>query len=128
MQLADLRTLAPGSARVCARLLTVAPKPADALRSAVSTYLAQVSAQADSGAFVDLALATRIAEVLNALLAAGPVPPSAHQAIQLGVLYFTEAKDSEPDVDSVLGFEDDAHVLNAVLRYLGRDDLLIPVP
>lgn len=128
MELTDLTTLPPGSVRVCGRLLSLPPKAADELRTAVSAYLAEVCAQADSGAFVDLALATRIAEVLNALLAVEPVTPFAHQAIQLAVLYFTEAKDSEPDVDSVLGFEDDALVLNAVLRYLGRDDLLIPVP
>lgn len=128
VHLTDLRTLPPGAARICARLLALAPKPAEELRTAVSTYLAEVSARADSGAFVDLALAKQIAAVLAALLRPVSLNATNHQAVQLAALYFTESKDSEPDVDSVLGFEDDAHVLNAVLRYLGRDDLLIPLP
>ncbi len=129
MEVENLAGLSSQSRALCERLLDHPLLELSALRERNREYLLAVEAEADEGAFIDLPLAQKIGGVLDQLLEA---PADAgldqHRALQLAVLYFEQEDDAEPDVDSVLGFEDDAHVVNAVLRFLGRDDLLIDLP
>lgn len=39
--------------------------------------------------------------------------------------YFAISNDDEPDFQSPLGFEDDAEILNACLKFVGRNDLCL---
>lgn len=39
--------------------------------------------------------------------------------------YFATSNDDEPDFESPLGFEDDAEILNACLKFIGRKDLCL---
>ena len=39
--------------------------------------------------------------------------------------YFAVSNDDEPDFQSPLGFEDDGEILNACLKYIGRNDLCL---
>lgn len=41
--------------------------------------------------------------------------------------YFATRNDNEPDFQSPLGFEDDAEILNACLKFIDRDDLCLNV-
>ncbi len=41
------------------------------------------------------------------------------------ILHFASSDDDEPDFTSPIGFEDDAEVLNAFLRFAGYDDLCV---
>lgn len=52
-------------------------------------------------------------------------PDTARNAVYAAARYFALHDDGNPDLDSVVGFHDDAEVLNAVARYLGRQDLVI---
>lgn len=48
--------------------------------------------------------------------------------IQAAVRYFVLEDDIDGDLDSVLGFDDDAEVMNAVLAHLGHDDWYVDTP
>jgi hypothetical protein len=48
--------------------------------------------------------------------------------VQAAVRYFLIEDDADGDLDSILGLDDDADVMNAVLRHLGYDDWQVPVP
>lgn len=88
-----------------------------------------VRAEAERREFFDLGLAERIAASLSTLIAELDGDPSEHQRIgtQLAVLYFITVADGEPDFESILGFEDDARVLNAILEGLGRHGLKVQI-
>jgi uncharacterized membrane protein YkvA (DUF1232 family) len=53
------------------------------------------------------------------------VPHHAKTWLKGAILYFTRCSDDEPDFTSPIGFEDDAEVLNACLRFAGREDLCL---
>lgn len=50
---------------------------------------------------------------------------SRRRAVQAAVRYFVIEDDADRDLDSILGLDDDAEVLNAVLTYLGHHDWLV---
>ena len=83
------------------------------------------TAARESG-FVDLDLAERVGNACLTLLEAWPLLPAYEQRlIQAACLYFADTDDEDDDFTSVIGFEDDAEVLNHVASLVGRDDLLI---
>ena len=43
------------------------------------------------------------------------------------ITYFAQREDDEDDLDSVIGFDDDARVLSAVAEALGRPDLIVDI-
>ena len=47
-------------------------------------------------------------------------PDAERLAIQAAVRYFVLEDDAESDLNSVIGLDDDAEVVNAVLRHLGH--------
>jgi hypothetical protein len=54
--------------------------------------------------------------------------PARRKAIQAAVRYFVIEDDADSDLDSILGLDDDAEVLNAVLKHLGHNDWLVDIP
>ncbi len=51
------------------------------------------------------------------------------RVLQAGIRYFVIENDGQgSDLATVEGLDDDARVMNAVLRYFGRDELFIDVP
>ncbi|MBI4705970.1 MAG: hypothetical protein HY744_33170 [Deltaproteobacteria bacterium] len=72
---------------------------------------------------VDPALARALADGCTRLVSTiGPATPEAERrVIQAAVRYFVLEDDAEGDFDSVIGLDDDAEVLNAALRHLGRE-------
>ena len=95
----------------------------------IDTYLEQVREATARNEFLNLALAERLASVLKTLLGEYDHLGSAyHQALVVGACrFFLETNDVWGDLDSPLGFDDDAEVLNAVLRDIGREDLLVEI-
>ena len=49
------------------------------------------------------------------------------RAIQVACDYYVEMEDHNNDLKSVVGFDDDAYVLNAVCDWLGRAELRVEV-
>ena len=79
--------------------------------------------------FLDLTLAKRLASECHRLLEAvssdGTEEPERRLA-RAAVRYFIQDEDGDSDADSILGLDDDALVLDAVIRELGLDHLLDP--
>jgi len=51
--------------------------------------------------------------------------PRAHRLAQVAVRYFVCRDDGDGDLQSLFGFDDDAEVLNQVVRRLGMTDLAL---
>jgi hypothetical protein len=99
--------------------------PSD-LRQAVDGHLATAERAAADSAFVDVGLARHIAGACHALLDSWPtLAPANRQLVQAACRYFADPDDDEDDFDSIIGFEDDAELLNHVVAALGRDDLTV---
>jgi uncharacterized membrane protein YkvA (DUF1232 family) len=78
--------------------------------------------------FLDIALAEKIAAAVTTLLAEYEQHPPEHQALIVGAArYFIAEDDLEPDTGSILGFDDDARLLNAVLDAVDRPELKVEV-
>ena len=58
------------------------------------------------------------------LVDAGAEEPTL-RLVQATVRYFVAEDDAEPDRDSMWGLDDDAAVCNAIVRHLGREDLVV---
>ena len=71
---------------------------------------------------VDLTLARGIGEALQRLLAAttDASPEADRRLLQAAIRYFVIEDDANADQQSLVGFDDDAAVVNAVLARLGR--------
>jgi hypothetical protein len=79
---------------------------------------------------VDPALANGLAEASLRLLGTlnEKTPETTRRLIQAAVRYFVIEEDADSDLDSILGLDDDAEVLNAVIRHLGHEHWLVEVP
>ena len=76
--------------------------------------------------FLDVALAEKIAKLLKDLLGNIEKYPKPKQRLIVGASrYFVRSHDAQADLSSLLGFDDDAAVLNYVLVELGHDELRI---
>ncbi|EDL62313.1 hypothetical protein [Gimesia maris] len=79
-------------------------------------------------AIVNLRLATAIVEVIEQVIKDWDTLPANVQNWLSGAFcYFFHSDDDEPDFSSPIGFEDDAEVLNACLRFARLDDLCLNV-
>lgn len=65
-------------------------------------------------------------KLLGTLNANSPEPT--RRLIQAAVRYFVIEDDADGDLDSILGLDDDAEVVNAVLRHLGHERWTVDVP
>ena len=114
--------------RVAAQRLAERPPAApEALLAAVADHLRNVEAAPSD--LVDRPLARQVAAALERLIreAWPSAPAEARQLIQLAAGYFVSDQDAEGDLDSPLGFEDDAELLNSVAIALGRPDLRVEI-
>jgi uncharacterized membrane protein YkvA (DUF1232 family) len=100
---------------------------AEQLQAEIGGHLDKVRSALSHNEFLDLGLAKRIASTLNIVLSAYRELSSDHaRALVIGAArFFLDADDVWPDLESPVGFDDDAEVLNAVLKDIGREDLLI---
>lgn len=118
--------LPPELAAHLARLCALPLGDPTQLRALVDAHLSAAEKAAANSAFVDLALARALATNCQALLDAWPTLPPAHQQLaQAACRYFADPDDDEDDFASIIGFEDDAELLNHIVAALGRDDLLV---
>ncbi len=76
---------------------------------------------------VDPTLANSLAEACLRLLGTlnDSSPESTRQLVQAAVRYFVIEDDADGDLDSILGLDDDAEVVNAVLSKLGHAGWLV---
>lgn len=93
------------------------------LHRTVSEYRTGLEGAARDGRYIDVILATEVANLLHRLIDTlqGPVTPEHHRLVQAAVRYFVTEEDAESDRDSLIGFEDDRLVAAAVAEELGLD-------
>ena len=101
----------------------------DDLREEVKTYMKVVTTAAISNPVVDTNTAAQLEVGCLALLdhLEGQPDGVCHLLVQVACRYFILEEDAEGDLDSAIGFDDDAEVYNAVCQYLGRPDLLVEI-
>ena len=98
----------------------------DELRGAVETHLEAVRIAAAGTPIIDLDLAERVGAACLMLLKDYRGASRARRRwIQIACRYFAQVHDGEDDFTSVIGFDDDADVVNHALEHLGRGDLHI---
>jgi uncharacterized membrane protein YkvA (DUF1232 family) len=73
---------------------------------------------------INVRLAAAIVSLLEKLVSHwGSLAPNQAFWVKGAMHYFATSNDDEPDFQSPLGFEDDAEILNACLKFIGRNDL-----
>ena len=108
-----------------ARLVEAASVP-DLVRQ-IELHIERTRLAVSRNEFIDLDLATRVASALKAVLASyDDIASDQARALIVGAtFFFLKTNDVHPDLESPLGFDDDARVLNAVLHDIGREDLIL---
>lgn len=89
----------------------------------VRKYLDAIGQASETSQALDIATSSDLGLALLRLLRECSDDGLPHA--QAAVFYFIEEDDAEPDLDSPLGFEDDACVFNAVCSHLGLDELKV---
>lgn len=98
------------------------------LRSKVVRHLEELAREALDNEQLDLGLAARIADALLSLIsAAADMDAAARLAVRGAVDYFVLNRDEEPDLDSRIGFHDDAMIVNNTCDSLGLPGLKIRI-
>lgn len=104
------------------------PDQVAALRQALRDHLDEIRAAAQSNELLPLDIAQEIAEKCDALLRDhGALPPEHAALVVAAARYFISSDDARPDLQGVLGLDDDAAVFNHAARQIGRGDLVIDV-
>ncbi len=99
-----------------------------ALRHALRGHLDEIWAAAPSNELMPLDTAQKIAEKCDALFRAPASLAPEHGALVVtAARYFLSSEDARPDLQGVLGLDDDAAVFNHPARRIGREDLVIDV-
>lgn len=103
-------------------------KDADALRADVLDYAKVIRERASEREFCDTSTAGKLVEVaLDLLDLMAAMSHEERRWCQAAIRYFVIEQDGEEDFSSVTGFDDDAEVMNAVLRRIGRTDWIIAI-
>ena len=115
--------LPPETQEVYQRYLNSAPASKAVLKNRVESYLETVKNASGENEFLDLTTAHAIGRTLNRLIDLSSEEFLCH--VQAATQYFIDADDAAPDLESILGFDDDAEVVNAVCRHLGCPGLQV---
>jgi uncharacterized membrane protein YkvA (DUF1232 family) len=100
----------------------------DDLLSAARQHLEQTRAAHARNRMINVRLASAIVNVLGGVVGTwDTINGKAGWWLRGAMYYFAISDDDEPDFQSPIGFEDDAEILNACLRFAGRDDLCLNV-
>ena len=104
----------------------ISPVEITELHEQIAVHILNVRSALRHNEFIDLTLAENIAQTLNLLLSELANYPENKRRLIIGAArYFTRGQDAQADFSSILGFDDDAVVLNYVLKEIGRDDLKV---
>jgi uncharacterized membrane protein YkvA (DUF1232 family) len=96
------------------------------LLTAAKQHLDRTRAAHAANRLVNVRLAAAIVGVLEELFRSWSSLGSNQAWWLRGAMhYFATSNDDEPDFQSPLGFEDDTEILNACLKFIGRNDLCL---
>ena len=118
---------APNESQQLLRQLAAEPlRPISELAGLLNDYESRLADAQRESEFLDLATAQRIGAQCRALLKLPELETDdeRRRIVQLAIRYFVVADDGENDIDSPIGFDDDAAVVAVAARLLDREDLL----
>ncbi len=99
---------------------------AETLVSRINTHLLQSKLALENNEFLDIKTAENIADALIGLVSKLEDYSQEQQSMIVGAArYFILDDDCKPDTKSLLGFDDDAIVINFVLDKLGKPELKV---
>ena len=113
----------PQAAALFKKYLAEPALTADQLSEQLRTYLEFVARVSQVNPQLNLALANRLAQGLEHLLALAPAEK--FKFVQAAARYFIEDEDADLDLISDDGFDDDVMIFNQVAHHLGHDELQI---
>ena len=91
-------------------------------------HLSLTQQEYEKNPIINLRLATAIVQVIQQVTEDwNSLSTNARNWLTGAFLYFSHSDDDEPDFSSPIGFEDDAEVLNACLKYARLDHLCLNV-
>lgn len=123
-----LADIPEGARATYQRLLELDPRDAPTLRRSIDLYVQTIDQVAAENPVVNQALGHAIARSCRAFLDLLPgTTPADRRAVIAAVEYFLLPRDGDDDLASEDGLDDDALVVSAVARRLGRDDLVVPI-
>ena len=128
--LKDLDGIPEASKELWTKLVVEERRPVHELVKEVKLYQQAIAQRSTvRNADVDPTLGNALADASMKLLTTlrDDTPEERRVAIQAAVRYFVIEDDADSDLDSILGLDDDAEVVNAVLKHLGHDDWLVEV-
>ena len=104
-----------------ARLLS-----AEELRVQTARHLEATAEAHKQNPMINLRLAQALVDSIQKVLASWDSLEGPKQYWLAGAIqYFSKSNDDEPDFGSPIGFEDDAEILNACLKFAGLDQLCV---
>lgn len=111
------------------RLLGAPQREPDVLRRSVDRYLEAIVEAAHTRTHLDPDLARGIAKACHGIIDELPgASEENRRRIVAAVEYFLLPRDGEDDLAYEDGLDDDAMVVTAVAKVLGRPELSVPVP
>lgn len=130
-ELAELDGIPDASRPLWSKLVSEDLRPVHELFADVRGYQQELAKRAEwRDDDVDPALANGLAEAVLRMLSSmsDDTPERTRRLVQAAARYFVIEDDADSDMGSILGLDDDADVINAVLRSLGHHAWLVPVP
>ena len=130
-ELANLDGIPDASKELWTKLVNEDLKPVHELFKEVRGYQQTIQQRSQwRDADVDPTLANSLSQVSLRLLGtlSENSPEATRRLVQAAVRYFVIEEDADSDLNSILGLDDDAEVINAVLKKLGLDDWVVEVP
>ena len=106
-----------------ARFLKLPELDKESLLERLERYYNRTKSESEVMELADVELAQNLTVSLKQLVEV--CPPENLPAIKAAAYYLFCSEDANSDLDSVLGFEDDAEVVNCVCRMLGQDELQV---
>lgn len=99
----------------------------DTLRGQVKVHMAKAEQVMKDKVFFDASLAQRLGLACLAMLDITGLDEAARKLVQAAAVYYVEDDDEDGDFSSIVGFEDDAHVLNYVAKKIGHTALAVEI-
>jgi hypothetical protein len=96
------------------------------MKKKTDLYYKKVKLAYENNSIVNVKLASAIVSSIHSVCAEWEnIPDTAKPWCKGMIQYFTEQDDDENDLESPIGFDDDADVMNSCLKFAGRSDLCI---
>lgn len=129
MEAATLEGIPASAESTFERLLGAPQREPDVLRRSVDRYLEAIIEAAQTRTHLDTDLARGIAKACHGIIDELPgASEENRRRIVAAVEYFLLPRDGEDDLAYEDGLDDDAMVVTAVAKVLGRPELSVPVP